>query len=380
MRFVLLPVAVVLVVACVSQADEARLAMGDIPRTYNHYLNAQEAALCRANAATGGIEAYFLNPGCVATVTGVSGQATVRFGATSRSYLADAPDTYGVDESEFLVSQAVAAKTTDSWTLGFGYSSPAYRNLVLQRGMPGGLYRGEFSGSLRFFEVLFGSRIGTNGQGGIGIAAGLVGIGESADETLGGSSLGQASLDGTAASIAIGFVFDSTDDLTFGLGYRFGSKIDVSGEWYGEDDVTGTSETQPTAVGGLSYRLGTNYTLYASYIHEGWNKARASDKAAAYPDDGGKRNEFGDAIRTIALGAAGVVWDGRLTLRIGASKQLEDGLSQAIVPDYALGGGLTVHFVQYFVDAGFVREQFEVHGGSDDASTLGLCASVGYEF
>lgn len=52
--------------------------VGDPPRTFSHFLNAREAALCRASAATGGVESFFLNPACASTVREVSGQATVR--------------------------------------------------------------------------------------------------------------------------------------------------------------------------------------------------------------------------------------------------------------------------------------------------------------
>ncbi|MCK5597596.1 MAG: hypothetical protein KAJ04_09130, partial [Candidatus Eisenbacteria sp.] len=90
MRHLLLTLTVLVlavVVAADAAATEARTTIGDVPRTYTHFMNAQEAALCRANVAAGGLSAYFFNPAVIANLSGVSGQATMRMNIKTRHYL-----------------------------------------------------------------------------------------------------------------------------------------------------------------------------------------------------------------------------------------------------------------------------------------------------
>jgi hypothetical protein len=409
MRHLLLTLALLPVLAGQAPCDETRTAIGDVPRTYTHFMNAQEAAFCRANAATGGVAAYFFNPAVLSEIDGISGQATVRFNIKSREYLPSEGTTYlDVDSDDtVLFSQAVAAKRTEMITFGFGYSTPAYRSLTLSGvreddswGVAPYDYTGEFSGSLRHFEFLAALRIGTEGKGGIGVAAGISSFDESTREQ-GAETLSTASLDGMAASVALGFVFDATDMLTFGAGYRFGAEFDVDGEWNPPvDDVppdpakTGTVKTAPVAVGGVRVRPTENYTIYLSYIQEGWDGANASF-AAYYPtgecpdcgEEDGRRDEFGEALGTIAVGAEGAFLDGRLKLRAGFSKAQNDGFDndsepeyRELVPDYAAGLGGTWRFEAYSVDLGVVREEFADGDTSGEIVNTGVYLSVGYYF
>lgn len=363
--------------------DDARTTIGDIPRTYSHYLNAQEAALCRANAAAGGVAAYFLNPANVSQVQGIAGQATARYNVKSRDYLPDGDETLEATEDGFLFTQVVAVKRSGSLTFGFGYSNPSYRSLELS----GTTYvrdelqpfEGEFCGGLRFFEVLAAARIGSYGQGGIGIAAGLVNLNEEAVERVPGVSLDTAKLDGMAGSLAFGFTYDATDRLTFGVGYRMGTTIGVDGEWY-KETREGESTTQPTTVGGVTIGLTDNVRVYGSYISEGWDRVEST--LAAYPrEEGGLDwNPFTDPIKTVALGAEVDLSQRRFSVRAGWSKELGADITNAIVPENAFGLGGTMRFSEYAAEVAVVREQFSEGGESAQVTNYGIYATVAYEF
>ena len=400
MRHLLLTLAV-LVLAVVAAADDvaivARTTIGDVPRTYTHFMNAQEAALCRANAAAGGLSAYFFNPAVIADIEGIAGQATMRANMKSRHYLPGGDDGLNASDDVFLFSQAVAAKRTDMYALGFGYSCPSYRRLELDGTLDGVPYKGaEFQGSLKFFEVLAAAKIGTDAQGSIGIAAGIANLTESASEP----RQRRAEMDGIAASLAVGMTFDAMERLTFGLGYRFSTEVDVSGSWHTEIGTpettdTGTTRTEPVAVVGVRFTPSDNYVLYASYIHEGWGDAR-STFAAYYPTTDGcvdcneydrERDEFDSALGTAAVGGEGTLMDGRVTIRAGFSMPVGSDFDNTdepeyreLVPEYAAGLGGTLRFEEYSVEAAFVREQYADGDESKEVVNHGIYVTVGYEF
>jgi hypothetical protein len=398
MRHLLLTLAV-LVLAVVAAVDAAatvaRTTIGDVPRTYTHFMNAQEAALCRANAATGGLSAYFFNPAVIADLEGIAGQATMRANMKSRNYLPGGDDGLDASDDVLLFSQAVAAKRTDMYALGFGYSCPSYRRLELDGNLDGEPYKGaEFEGSLRFFEVLAAAKIGTDAQGSIGIAAGIANLTESASEP----GQRRAEMDGIAASLAIGMTFDAMERLTFGLGYRFSTKVDVSGTWHVEgahdSTDTGTTTTEPVVVAGVRFTPSDNYTLYASYIHEGWDEAR-STFAAYYPtgdcddcnEEHRERDEFDSALGTAAVGGEGTLMDGRVTVRAGFSMPVGSDFDNTdepeyreLVPEYAAGLGGTMRFEEYSVEAAFVREQYADGDEGEQVVNHGIYVTVGYEF
>ncbi|MFH1689234.1 MAG: hypothetical protein ABIE42_03220 [Candidatus Eisenbacteria bacterium] len=401
MRHLLLTLAV-LALAGVAAADDAivaRTTIGDVPRTYTHFMNAQEAALCRANAAAGGISAYFFNPAVVADISGISGQATMRVNAKSRNYLPEGDDYLDASDDVFLFSQAVAAKRNEMYALGFGYSCPSYRNLELSGRVDGASYQGVFQGGLRFFEVLAATRIGSEGQGAIGIAAGIASLNESATEK--GTEqryIRTAEMDGIATSVAVGLTFDATERLVFGVGYRFSTAFDVEGEWHtelpGDGVSTGTTKTEPVAVVGARYTPLDNYTIYASYIHEGWTKAESSfaayydtDECADCNENEHRRDEFGSALGTAAIGGEGTVLDGRLTVRAGFSMPIGSDLDNAVepeyrelVPEYAAGVGGTLRFEEYSVEAAFVRELYADGPESEQVVNHGIYVTAGYDF
>lgn len=360
-------------------AETARLTLGDIPRTHSHYLNAREAALCRADAAAGGVTAYFLNPGTVTLVDGANGQASMRYNAKSREYLPDdAADRLDASDDGFLFSQAVAVKRSGSAFYGFGYSAPSYRSVEFT-GLDGGsVYRAELSGGLRFFELLVGLTVGDREQGGIGIAAGLVDLEERAHVSR-ADTLDSAQIDGIAASFAAGVVFRAADGLIFGAGHRWGASVDVDGEWNFDDRPgprSGKSKTQATSVIGVQYSPSERIALHLSYIQEGWHDAEST--LAAYED--AERDLFGDAIGTAAVGAEMVLPGGRYALRAGASQVVQGDAEDAIVPEYSIGIGGVVRFREYSAEVSLVREQFELDGESGEVVNYGVYASVGYAF
>jgi hypothetical protein len=378
MRCLLLTTIVLSVALGSASGDVATVSLGDVPRTYTHYVNAEAAALCGAGSAAGGVGAYFLNPAVITRVTGASGQATARFNVKSRNYLPDNGDSIDSSDDGFLFAQAVAVKHTEPIAYGFGYSAPSYRSVELAGLRGGEPYDAEFSGGLRFFEVLFATKIGSEGQGGIGVAAGVVNLNEQARVRL-GSTLESAKIDGIAASFAIGLLFDATDRLSIGVGYRTGATVDVEGEWTFEDPPgtrSGTSETQSTSVIGVRFHVTEALTLHGSYIHEGWDGATST--FAAYPEP--ERDLFTDAIGTAAVGIEFDLLGGRLTLRSGGSTVIQGDVEGAIAPEYSLGLGGVLRFSQYSGELSFVREQFELDGESSEMINYGIYASVGYEF
>jgi hypothetical protein len=400
MRHLLLAFAVLCVALSSASADVARTTIGDIPRTFSHYMNAQEAALCRANAAAGGIAAYFFNPATISQVEGIEGHATVRLNLKDRKYLEGADDSLDATDDKLLFSQAVAAKEMENFYYGFGYSCPSYRSLELSGTVDGTtVYDADFGGSLRFFEVLAAARIGKNGQAGIGLAAGIGNISESARERE-QRGLNTASMDGIAASVALGMVFDATDKLTFGVGYRFGTEFDVDGDWSVSDPeasgdaVGGKSKSQPVAVGGVRFAPNERYSLYASYIQEGWNEAESS--FAAYYDTGeceecnendGDRDEFDDSVGSIAVGGEGALMDGDIVVRAGFSKVIKADIDnesepeyRELVPDYSIGLGGSLVFEQYTFDLALVRELFSDGDETEQLVNHGVYFSVGYAF
>jgi len=362
--------------------DETRIDVGDPPRTYLHFLNAREAAMCRASAATGDIEAYFLNPACASGKEAVVGTATLRFGGASRDYLS--ADGVGLDSSDgyFLFSQFAAVKRSDTWAFGFGYSSPSYRSLEItgrrDSGSGAAPYEGEFTGGLRFFEVLLATRMGEDGRAGVGVAGGIVSTSESTREVL-GQSLDSGEVSGSAASIAGGVVYEVTDRVRVGAGYRWGSTIDVSGDWYREE-VNGTSKTQPTAVAGLTVQAASFLTVHASYLYEGWDSTEST--LADYPDSlfPTEVSEIGEAIGTAALGLEGTLLEGNLVLRAGASAEVASDMTEGAVPEYAVGVGASYAFGSYAAEAAWAREQFAVDGESGEIVTNDGYLTVAYRF
>jgi hypothetical protein len=382
MRYVLAVLLVAVLVPGWSRADATRSTIGDIPRTYSHYMNAQEAALCRANAAVGGLAAYFFNPASAIEVEGVGGQATIRLNVKTRSYLPDGDEYLDSDDDGILFSHAVAAKRSGTLVLGFGYACPSYRRLQLTGMQDDGdralrAYEGEFTGGLRFFEAIFGARIGTEGQAALGIAAGIVNLDESARETL-GQTLDYADLSGVGASLAAGFLFNATERLAFGLGYRWGSEIDLDGSWYESERDGEQSNTVPVAVAGVRYSPIDDLTVYAGYVREGWDEATAD--LATYVENEGRRDEFDEALGTAALGVEITLLSGKMTARAGASKQFAADIENAIVPSYSVGVGAAMAFEQYFAELSVVREQFDREGLSNQVTNYGVYTTIGYAF
>lgn len=381
MRYTTVAVIAALCAASVAAGGEARTTFGDVPRTYNHYLNAQEAALCRANAATGELAGYFLNPASASEIKGAAGQATIRYNVKSRDYLPDdGPDALEAEDDGFLFSQFVAARRSGVWTLGFGYSAPAYRDVRLDGFQNGDGYVGEFQGSLRYFEAILASRIGSTGQGGIALAAGLVTIKDTASETVRtGSSLEYevADLSGTGASYAIGFVYDVTPSFTVGLGHRWGSTISVEGQWYDFQVNEADYNVQPTSVAGVRFRPTESLAFHASYIQDGWGDATAEYAPYIGPVE---RDLFDDSIGTAAAGVEVFLADERFALRAGVSSRVQGDIDNAVVPDLSLGFGGSLYLQQYYFDAALVRETFERAGSSEGALNYGLYLTAGYDF
>jgi len=195
----------------------------------------------------------------------------------------------------------------------------------------------------------------------------------------------------------MGMTFEAMERLVFGVGYRLSTSVDVEGEWHTEDGgevAKGTTKTAPVAVGGFRYTPADNYVIYASYIHEGWDKA-TSTFAPYYPTDDradgdendGERDEFDSALGTAAVGGEGTLLDGRLTLRAGFSMPVGSGPDSTdepeyrkLVPEYAAGFGGTVRFEAYSVEAAYVREQYADGDESAEAVNNGIYVTVGYEF
>jgi long-subunit fatty acid transport protein len=388
MRSLLLSVSLLATVASLAMADDTRTTLGDIPRTYSHYLNAQDAALCGANAATGGLSSFFLNPAGATEVREIAGQATVRYNSTSRDYLPGGDAYLDSSESSFLFSQFAAVRTSGAFTLGFGYSTPSYRSLELSGKIEDDStlqkYSGEFNGSLRFFEAIAGMRIGDREQGGLGLTIGIANLTEESRERVADSSLETVRVDGFSACYAIGFTFDVTEQVTAGLGYRWATKIGVDGDYY-KQSLSGESTTEPVATAGLRYRPTDALTFHASYVREGWDSVKSS--LPAYPagegDEPGEGqwwDPFSKPISTVALGGELLLGSGKYGVMAGYSMELGADIDTAIVPENSIGFGGSVRFEQYVGYLAIVREQFAEGGESGQMTTYGIYASMGYEF
>jgi opacity protein-like surface antigen len=383
MRILVLALILAIAAAGVAGADSAaRLTLGDIPRTFSHFLNAEEAALCRSDAALGGLPSYFLNPAAISEVTGVAGHAAVRQNFTSRDYLPTGAEHLESSDDGFLFSQVAAVKRSGSIVFGFGYSSPSYRSLELAGEVYSDdvleNYRGEFHGALRYFELLAATRIGSESRGGVGLAAGIVNLTEEARETT-GQEFDSAKLDGTAASLAAGFTFDATDAVSLGIGYRWGVTVKVDGEWY-EQTSSGKSKIGPTTVLGVRVKPIHDMALHVSYLIESWDRATSSLAAYTEAEGGPGRDQFDEPLKTVAVGAEMGLMNGRLTLRAGGSKVLGNDITNAIVPEGAVGLGGAINFEQYSFELSLVREQFAAEGESGGMVTYGLYGAVAYAF
>jgi len=355
--------------------------LGDPPRTFSHYLNAHEAALCRASAATGGVESFFLNPACASTVREVSGQASVRFLTTTRDDASVGGESVDASDGAFLMPQIVATKRSGHWVLGFAYSAPASRDLELSGTLDAGsgpeTYDGTFKGGLRYFETILATRVGRGGRGGFGIAVGFANLSESVREVV-GQTLDSADVSGTSSSLAAGFVYEASDRVTLGAGYRWGSTIDVEGEWYGRQGATGTAKTQPTTVAGVTVRPTDQTEFHACYLVEGWNAAESS--LSAYSEDEGRRDEFDEAVATAAVGAEASFMRDKLTMRAGGSMRLKPEEMDGGLPQWSAGVGCSYAFTGYSVDAAVVRERCELDGGGGRIASYGAYLTVSYAF
>ena len=392
MRTIILSVFIIAVAVGPALAGDARTTLGDVPRTYSHYLNAQEAALCRANAATGGIYSYFLNPAMVSEVDEISGQASVRYNVKSRDYLPDGADALEATDDGFLFSQFVAVKRSGSLILGFGYSNPSHRNVEIRgkRYVSDELksYQGDFGGDLRYFEVIGAARIGDGGKGGLGVTAGVVNLSEEARERTEGEELKVARLDGMAACFALGFCYDVTDAVTVGLGHRLSSTIGVDGDHY-QSSRDGESVTQSTTAAGVRVRATEQVTVHASYVQDGWDEVKSSLAAFedAHEDDAWK--PFNASLKTVAVGIEVALAEGKATVRAGYSQELGADIDHitvsersigAIVPDNSIGVGGSFSFDEYIAEIGLVRETFLEGGESGQVTNYGLYATIAYEF
>ncbi|MBD3347977.1 MAG: hypothetical protein GF400_02125, partial [Candidatus Eisenbacteria bacterium] len=369
MRTLVISVLLTMVVAVAAtagedDADEALIGLGDIPRTYSHYMSAEQASMCRANIATGGLASYFFNPAAVSEVEGIAGQATIRYNIKSRDYLPDGEEYLDASEDGLLFSQFVAVRTSGIFTLGFGYSNPSYRNLELtgKRMKDDELssYQREFNGSLRFFELVAAARIGDRGQGGIGLAAGIVNLTEESRLRF-GQTLSSARLDGLSASYALGFTFDVTERVTAAIGYRWSSEITVDGDYY-ESTMEGESTTQPVTSAGVRYRPTDALTFHVGFSREGWSKVKSTLSGYSEEEGGDDWNQFGESISNLALGGELDLAGGRFTLRAGYSQELGADIDNAIVPENSIGLGGSLSFKQYVGHLAVVREQYAEGG------------------
>jgi hypothetical protein len=113
-------------------------------------------------------------------------------------------------------------------------------------------------------------------------------------------------------------------------------------------------------------------------VREGWDEAGAD--LAAYTENEGRRDEFGEALGTAAFGVEIALLSGTVIARAGASKQFAADIDNAIVPDYSLGAGAAMAFEEYFAELSVVREQFELGGLSNQVSNYGVYVTIGYAF
>ncbi len=386
MRHITLALVLTVVLATAVGADVIRTSLGDIPRTYSHYLSSYQASLAGAGSAAGGIGACFYNPALAAQYEGVSGQATVRLNMKDRDYLSDSE--LDASDDGLLFSNAVAVKRSGSLSFGFNYSSPSYRSVEYTglKDDEGTMkdFASKQTGSLRIFELVLASRIGTDGKGAVGFSAGLATLNETLREGFTGETLDKARVRGMGVTASFGFLFDATDAITAGVGYRWGSEITVkSDDWHEQDRRDETTNTQSMLVAGFKFAPVQSVTVHASYLVDGWDKAETT--LSAYPPTpppnptSGERDEYDDALATIALGVEVSLMEERLTLRTGYAMQTTE-IDEGIVPENSIGFGATWGFEEYSLEGAIVRESFSEGGESGQMTNYGLYVTVGYVF
>jgi len=382
MRQLIVVVMVALTAATVAFADDTAVRIGDVPRTGSHFLNARSAALCGASSASGGLPAIYRNPAVGGLVGGAEGFATLRYNVKTRDYLPEGEAGIDASDDGLLLSQAAAVKTSDTWTFGFAYATPAYRSLELSGAVeiderPLESYTGEFTGSFRTFEAVLVSNL-WEGRFLVGGSAGIATIDETGRVVSGPDLEESWEIDGVGACYAIGLLFRATERIDLGFGYRFPSEIEVDGTGRGAEGATGTFETSSVVTGGVTVRALERLALHASFVRDGWHQAGVTmDQQNVEAVDGVPT--FDDPLMTVAAGAEFDVTE-KVVLRAGYSMQTTDGLDGAAVPESAVGLGGTYTFSEYYVDAAYVHESFEVDGESGDLTNSGLYLSLGYGF
>ena len=382
MRHISIVLIVALCAVTTAAAQDTEIRMGDVPRTGSHFMNARSAALCGASAATGGLSAVFTNPAVAGQVEGAEGYASLRFNVKDRDYLPTGETGLEASDDGLLFPQAAAVKTSDTWSFGFAYSTPSYRNIELTGAVETDEreveeYFGEFNGSYRTFEAVLATRIGQRGQGILGVSAGISTINETGRVVVGPDLEESWEIDGLGASYSVGFLFVPNERVTFGAGYRFGSEIDVEGTGRGLEGESGTFTTAPVVVVGATVVPFDVVTLHASVVRESWHLAEARLDPEAQIVLGNP--DFDDPVLRVAFGAEYGLND-EVTLRTGYSLQTTEGIEDALVPESAIGFGGTYAFEQYYVDASYVYESFELNGESAQVTNNGIYLSVGYEF
>ncbi len=385
MRITILALVLTAVLVAAAGADVTRTSLGDTPRTYSHYLTAYQASLAGAGSATGDVGACYYNPALAARYEGISGQATLRFNVKSRDYITG--DLEASDDG-LLFSSAVAVKNSEGLTFGFNYSCPAYRSVEYTglKDDEGTMkdFASEQTGSLRVFEFVFASAIGSTQQGAIGFSAGLASLDETVRESFTGETLDKARVRGMGATASLGFLIDATETFRVGVGYRWGATINTrSDDWYGEDRRDETTNTQSMLVTGLTFKPVQMVTLHVGYLIDGWDNAKTD--LSAYPPTpepnptSGERDEFDDSLSTVAFGVEVSLMEEKLVLRGGYSMQTTE-IDEGIVPESSIGFGASWRFSEYALDGALVRESFSEGGESAQMTNYGIYVTVGYIF
>ncbi len=385
MRTIILALVLTVALVATAGADVTRTSLGDIPRTYSHYLTAYQASLAGAGSATGGVGACYYNPALAARYEGISGQATLRFNVKSRDYITG--DLEASDDG-LLFSNAVAVKRSGGLSFGFNYSCPSYRSVEYTglKDDEGTMkdFASKQTGSLRAFELVFASLVGSHQQGALGVSAGLVSLDETMREGFTGETLDKARVRGMGVTASLGFLFDATETLSAGVGYRWGSEINTrSDDWYQEDRRDETTITQSMLVTGVTFKPMQTVTVHASYSVDGWNTARTD--LSAYPPTpepdptDGERDEFDDALSTVALGVEVSLMEEELVLRTGYSTQMTE-IDENVVPENSIGLGASWRFNEYVLEGALVRESFSEGGESGQMTNYGIYVTVGYVF
>ena len=385
MRTIILVLVLTAVLVTAAGADVTRTALGDIPRTYSHYLTAYQASLAGAGSATGDVGACYYNPALAARYEGISGQATLRFNVKNRDYITG--DLEASDDG-LLFSNVVAVKRSGGLSFGFNYACPAYRSVEYTglKDDEGTMkdFASEQTGSLRVFELVFASLIGSSQQGALGVSVGLASLDETMREGFTGETLDKARVRGMGTTVSLGFLFDATETFSAGVGYRWGSEINTrSDDWYEQDRRDETTKTQSMLVTGITFKPVQTVTVHASYLADGWDRARTD--LSAYPPTpepnptSGERDEFGDALSTVALGVEVSLMEEKLVLRTGYSMQTTE-IDEGVVPENSIGFGASWRFDEYALDGALVRESFSEGGESAQMTNYGIYVTVGYIF